>query len=81
MRNSSTESAVCAYQHDAVTDPNRTYTCDTPLVGKEVDFIRNGTGPDKDISTLCEVIVMGHQYTGNSYKYIYMYISHLIIVL
>ena len=62
VRNSSTESTVCAYQHSQATKPSQTFTCSTPIVGREVDFIRD---VGYVYSTLCEVIVMGHQYTGS----------------
>ena len=40
-------------------------TCHTPLVGTEVEFIRKPGGRDDEhVSTLCEVIVMGHRYAG-----------------
>ena len=51
------------------TDPappgrgNVTVTCSPPLVGQYVHFIRTG-GPRMDAATLCEVVVIGHLYTG-----------------
>ena len=65
VRNSSADSAECAYQHDVVTDYSKTFTCHKPLVGREVHFIRKEGSHEQDGSVLCEVIVMGHQYTGN----------------
>jgi hypothetical protein len=52
----STTTAVCTYQDGPLTDPEYTFTCDTPVVGRYLSVQKLGG----IFLSLCEVEVYGH---------------------
>ncbi len=54
----------CAHQGDTGRAKSVSLTCNTPIIGRMVEIIRDIGSFQENRSTLCEVIVIGRRYIG-----------------